>query len=120
MLIFFAGVSIIFWLYWQHYVVTSREIKRFDGITRSPVYAMLSENIKGLSTIRAYGYESDFQNRFMDSLNLNGSWWVAFLLSSRWIGFRMDGVSASVMLFSVSSAIILAKTVQAILVTGLS
>ena len=114
MLIFFVAISFIFRYYLHHYVVTSREVKRFDGITRSPVYAMFSENIKGLSTIRAYNCQNEFQNRFMESLDLNGSWWIVFLLTSRWIGFRMDGISAFVMLCVVFLAIILAKTVGSI------
>ena len=94
--------------------MTSREIKRFDGITRSPVYATLSEDIKGLATIRAFECQDEFQDRFMNCLDLNGSWWMVFMLTSRWIGFRMDGISAFVMLFVVSLAIILAKSVRPI------
>ena len=111
MLIFLAGIVFIFWHYQQRYVMTSREIKRFDGITRSPVYATLSENIKGLATIRAFECQNEFQSRFTNSLDLNGSWWLAYLLTSRWIGFRMDGLSAFFMVFFVALAIILAKTV---------
>ena len=54
MLTFFVAIFFVFRYYLRRYVVTSREVKRFDGVTRSPVYAMFSENIKGLSTIRAY------------------------------------------------------------------
>ena len=118
MLIFFVAISFIFRYYLRHYVVTSREVKRFDGITRSPVYAIFSENIKGLSTIRAYNSQEDFHSRFMESLDLNGSWLMAFLLTSRWIGYRLDGISASVMLFSVTSAIILAKSVGSVAITN--
>ena len=108
------AIFFLFRYYLQHYVVTSREVKRFDGVTRSPVYAMFSENIKGLSTIKAYNSQKDFHNRFMENLDLNGSWLMAFLLTSRWIGFRMDGISALVMLFSVTSAIVLGKSVGSI------
>lgn len=111
MLIFFLLITWVFWRVRTRYVITSREIKRYDGVTRSPVYAMLSANIKGLATIRAYGSEDEFQDRFLEALDLNGTWWTAFLSTSRWVGFRMDAISACVMLFSVILAISLGKQV---------
>ena len=108
------ALVLIAWIFWRirrRYIVTAREIKRFDGITRSPVYAMLSEDIKGHPTIRAHGIEIDFQRRFEEALDLNGSWWTAFLLTSRWLGFRLDGIVALVMFFSVFLNLTLANKV---------
>ena len=108
------ALVLIFWIFWKirhRYIVPSREIKRFDGITRSPVYAMLSEDIKGHPTIRAHGIEMDFQRRFEQALDLNGSWWTAFLLTSRWLGVRLDGIVALVMLLSVAFTLILSDEV---------
>eukprot|EP00210_Caulerpa_lentillifera_P000997 g960.t1 len=96
----------------RRYVTTSREIKRYDGITRSPVYAMFSSNLKGLSTIRAFGRQADFHKKFLQALELNGSWWKAFLATSRWVAFRMDCVSSLVCVVSVASAIILSNKVS--------
>ena len=111
MLVFFFFITWVFWRIRGRYVITSREVKRYDGITRSPVYAMLSSNIKGLPTIRAYGSATTFQDRFLDALDLNGTWWTAFLFTSRWIAFRLDAVGAFVMLFSCILAVLLAKQV---------
>ena len=112
MLIFFALISWMFWKVRVRYVAVSREIKRFDGVTRSPVFAMLSSNIKGLPTIRAFGSEELFQMHFNEALELNGTWWTAFLLTSRWIGYRMDRISALVVLAAVVCSLILAKDVS--------
>jgi hypothetical protein len=67
-----------------YYLTTSREAKRLEAITRSPVYAMFSVTMKGLPTIRAYKVAPRFRQHFLSALQLNGSWWMAFLSCSRW------------------------------------
>jgi hypothetical protein len=57
------------------YIVTSREVKRLEATTRSPVYAALSSTLKGLPTIRAYGAQARFHANFLADMSLNGSWW---------------------------------------------
>ena len=36
---------------WNIFVVASRELKRIEGLSRSPIYAMLNESICGVATI---------------------------------------------------------------------
>eukprot|EP00210_Caulerpa_lentillifera_P006269 g5988.t1 len=96
----------------RHYVVTSREIRRYDATTKSPVYAMLSSNIKALPTIHAFQKEDTFQSMFLTALDLNGSWWMAFLTTSRWVALRMDCFVAVVCALSVILSVALADEVS--------
>ncbi|PPR96188.1 hypothetical protein GOBAR_AA24486 [Gossypium barbadense] len=40
---------------------TSRELRRLDSVSRSPIYASFTETLDGSSTIRAFNSEVDFQ-----------------------------------------------------------
>uniref|UniRef100_A0A3P9JMH4 Cystic fibrosis transmembrane conductance regulator n=1 Tax=Oryzias latipes TaxID=8090 RepID=A0A3P9JMH4_ORYLA len=48
----------------RYFLKTSREIKRLEGTTRSPVFSHLSSSLQGLWTIRAFGAEERFQREF--------------------------------------------------------
>jgi ATP-binding cassette subfamily C (CFTR/MRP) protein 10 len=38
----------------KYYRATSRELRRLDGISRSPIYTSFSEALEGAATIRAF------------------------------------------------------------------
>lgn len=51
-------------------------------------------SMQGLPTIRAYDAGPRFYEAFMEYLDKNGSWWFCFIVTSRWIGFRLDTIAA--------------------------
>jgi len=46
------------------FVKTSRELKRFEGMARSPIFAMLSESLSGIVTIRSNNLVDFFRREF--------------------------------------------------------
>ena len=60
------AVPMIFLLIWLrgYYLKTAREIKRLDGILRSPVYNHVSSTIMGRSSIKAFGLEKEVTDQF--------------------------------------------------------
>ena len=47
-------------------MTSSRELKRLDGLARSPVFAMLSESMSGVATLRT-NHAVDFSRKDLRS-----------------------------------------------------
>ena len=74
------------------FVTTSRELKRLEGLARSPIFAMLSESLGGIATIRSNGAIDFFKGKFRQVHDGHSRAFFAFIACSRWLGFRMDAL----------------------------
>ncbi|KAK7154854.1 hypothetical protein R3I93_009716 [Phoxinus phoxinus] len=84
---------LIFFLFLRRYFLrTSRDVKRIESITRSPVFSHLSSSLQGLWTIRAFKAEERFQQSFDAHQDLHTEAWFLFLATSRWFAVRLDGM----------------------------
>ena len=88
------------------YMHSSRDIKRLEGIARSPVFSQLSTSLQGksnansllplimdsvgLTTIRAFSAEPLLRSEFDYQQDLHTSTWFAFLSATRWFGVWLD------------------------------
>lgn len=102
----FALISLISWsfvpplivlivvYYWiqNFYRASSRELKRLDALTRSPLYAQYSETLTGLATIRAFRDQERFIQTFNTLADKQNQ--PAFLQMSalRWLGLRLETI----------------------------
>ncbi|GIY19081.1 multidrug resistance-associated protein 5 [Caerostris extrusa] len=69
---------------------TMRDLKRFENVSRSPVFSHVAATVKGLSTIRAYEKQEDFFDRFTTLVDNHASPRYLYYSSMRWLGIRMD------------------------------
>jgi ATP-binding cassette subfamily C (CFTR/MRP) protein 4 len=86
-------VPVIYYLFVflrSKYIKSSREIKRLEAVSRSPIYADFSAALDGLNTLRAYKLEERITTSFYSQLDKNQRVWHSFLMVSRWLGFRLD------------------------------
>ena len=60
---------------------------------RSPVYSHLSESLLGLSTIRTFGRQQTAQEYFHEYLNQYSQGCYLFIVTTRWFGMRIDGLT---------------------------
>jgi ABC-type multidrug transport system fused ATPase/permease subunit len=67
----------------SYYFASSRAVKRWEAVSRSPVFALFAATIKGLPTIRAFRAAPRVRGRFLAALEVNGSWWMAYLSCAR-------------------------------------
>ncbi|KAJ1555055.1 hypothetical protein HK096_009754 [Nowakowskiella sp. JEL0078] len=93
--VFVPVVIGIFLLFRMYFLATSRQIKRIEAITRSPVYGNFPLTLEGLVTIRSYRAEERFLNKFINMQNENTRVWFMFISTGRWLGLRLDLLSTS-------------------------
>lgn len=96
------------------YVKSSRELKRLEAVSRSPIYADFSATLDGLSTLKAYGLRRVCTESFHRQIDRNSRVWYAFLMVSRWLGFRLDMESALVLVVVVFVAISLRTSIDVV------
>lgn len=89
---------VIFIFMRRYYLATSRQIKRLESITRSPVYSTIPATIEGLSVIRAFNAEERFARNLFHSQNENTRIFFCFLTSGRWLGVRLDFLAFTLLL----------------------
>ncbi|XP_063977602.1 ATP-binding cassette sub-family C member 4-like [Diachasmimorpha longicaudata] len=85
-----AVMGLIFYGIRKIYLKTSKNIKRLEGMLRSPVFTHLNATLHGLSTIRAYNAQEILKvefDRFQDS---HSSAWYMFIVTSTAFGFSLD------------------------------
>lgn len=98
---------------------TSREAQRLDSIARSPLFALLSESLNGVETVRASGLSEPFQQRFEGYIDGNSGTGYSLTASNRWLGIRLEILAALVLLVAGISATFLIGSSFPIAVSGL-
>ncbi|XP_069323195.1 ATP-binding cassette sub-family C member 4 isoform X2 [Eulemur rufifrons] len=106
-------LGIIFIYLRRYFLETSRDVKRLEATTRSPVFSHLSSSLQGLWTIRAYKSEERFQELFDAHQDLHSEAWFLFLTTSRWFAVRLDAICALFVIVVSFGSLILAKTLDA-------
>ena len=76
------------------FIASSRDIKRLDGTTRSPIFALFGMVYSGLPTIRSFKIESIMLERGLQMIDTNTRVSLMFEAISRWLGFMLDIVAA--------------------------
>jgi len=82
----------------KYYLRTSRELKRLDSVSRSPIYAHFQETLGGVSTIRAYRQQDRFglENEWRIDQNLQA--YFPSISANRWLAIRLEFIGAIVIL----------------------
>ena len=97
------------YLYMQRrYRATSRELRRLDSVTRSPIYSSFSETLSGIYTIRAFGATQRFLSAFSALLDTNQRVFYMALAASLWLNVRLQLLGIVAVAFLCYSAVALA------------
>ncbi|KAI1180948.1 P-loop containing nucleoside triphosphate hydrolase protein [Nemania sp. FL0916] len=83
-------LAFIFVLAASYYRSSAREVKRFESVLRSVVFAKFSEGISGIASIRAYGLQKRFVNDLRNAIDeMNTAYYLTFS-NQRWLSVRLD------------------------------
>ncbi|CAH1980241.1 unnamed protein product [Acanthoscelides obtectus] len=85
-------IVVLFYILRTVYLQTSRDVKRIESITRSPIFTHLSTSLQGLTTIRALKAEQTLTKEFDIYQNKNTAAYFMFLGASRTFGFWLDAI----------------------------
>ncbi|XP_023209486.1 canalicular multispecific organic anion transporter 2-like [Centruroides sculpturatus] len=99
-------IGIIYYLLQKFYIPTSRQMKRLESVTRSPIYAHFSETITGTSSIRAYRAAQKFIDESNNRVDTNHSCYYPSLAANRWLAIRLEFLGYSIVFFSALFAVL--------------
>uniref|UniRef100_A0A671UTK7 Multidrug resistance-associated protein 4 n=1 Tax=Sparus aurata TaxID=8175 RepID=A0A671UTK7_SPAAU len=97
----------------RFYLHTSRDVKRLESTTRSPVFSHLSSSLQGLWTIRALRAEERLKKAFDAHQDLHSEAWFLFLMTSRWFALRLDSICSIFITMATFGCILLRDGLEA-------
>ena len=104
-LVLVLPLGVVYIVYQKYYLRTSRELKRLDSVSRSPIYAHFQESLGGVSTIRAYRQQDRFalENEWRMDANLRA--YFPSVSANRWLAVRLEFLGSVIILASAVFAI---------------
>ncbi|XP_073949375.1 multidrug-Resistance like Protein 1 isoform X3 [Choristoneura fumiferana] len=99
-------VGILYYIIQRFYVSTSRQLKRLESVSRSPIYSHFGESITGASTIRAYGVAQRFVEESERGVDHNQSCYYPSCIANRWLAVRLETIGNFIIFFAALFAVL--------------
>ncbi|XP_065203949.1 multidrug resistance-associated protein 1-like [Planococcus citri] len=99
-------ITVLYCIAQRFYVATSRQLKRLESISRSPLYSHFVETVVGASSIRAYGLSEKFIKQSEEKVDHNNKSYYLNLISNRWLSVRSETISNLIILFAAWFAVL--------------
>ncbi|CAI7863258.1 unnamed protein product [Closterium sp. NIES-53] len=81
---------LLFYIVYLYFQNTAREVKRWDSVTRSPVYSQFAEALNGLATIRAYRAAQRMAAMNGRAVDRNTRFTLVSMSANRWLAIRLE------------------------------
>jgi ATP-binding cassette subfamily C (CFTR/MRP) protein 1 len=87
------------------YLRTSRQLRLLDLESKSPLFSHFLESVSGLSTIRAFGWESRFRTRNERLVDQSQRPQYLLYCSQRWLNLVLDLIAGAQAVLVISLAV---------------
>lgn len=112
-------LGIFYYFVQAFYITTTRQLKRVESVTRSPIYSHFGESVNGQQTIRAYSKQQPFMTENANRVDFNQKSAYSGIIANRWLGLRLEIVGSFIVLFAAIFAVLGRETMDPAIV-GLS
>ncbi|XP_042302448.1 ATP-binding cassette sub-family C member 8 [Sceloporus undulatus] len=104
-LIALVPLAVICYFIQKYFRVASRDLQQLDDSTQLPLLSHFSETVEGLTTIRAFRYESRFKQKLLEYTDSNNIASLFLTAANRWLEVRMEYIGAFVVLIAAVASI---------------
>jgi ATP-binding cassette, subfamily C (CFTR/MRP), member 1 len=94
----------------KYYLHTSRELKRLDSVSKSPIYAHFQESLNGINTIRAYHQQRRFIEENEWRVDANQRAYFPSISANRWLAVRLEFIGSLIILAAAGFSILSVAT----------
>ena len=105
-LIVIIPLLILYLVVQRIYVSTSRQLKRLESVSRSPIYSHFQETLNGVATIRAYRKQEEFTADNASKVDYNQEAYYPGLCANRWLAIRLEFVGNVIVLSAALFAVL--------------
>ncbi|CAR21376.1 KLTH0B00396p [Lachancea thermotolerans CBS 6340] len=112
-LIFAFLLGIIYAVMITSYIPAFRDLKRYEGITRSPIFEQFSELLSGFVTIRGFGKEKSCMGQLFRKLDLNNRPAYYVSVVQLWLCLRVEVLGSLVLGATATLSLLNAKELGA-------
>ncbi|WKY16856.1 hypothetical protein Q1695_001460 [Nippostrongylus brasiliensis] len=102
----FIFLAIFYVVVLRFYVSTSRQLKRLESASRSPIYSHFQESIQGAASIRAYKLVDEFVRESERRVDENLATYYPSIVANRWLAVRLELVGNLIVMFSALFAVL--------------
>lgn len=113
-LLFVIPLGLLYRAVMRYYLASSRELKRIDAVSKSPLFTWFQESLGGLTTIRAYEKTASFTDAFEARVDRNQMCYFPAITCNRWLAVRIEMLGSSVIFFASTAAVFMVTTSGAI------
>jgi ATP-binding cassette subfamily C (CFTR/MRP) protein 1 len=118
-LVILVPMLFMFYRVRQYFSCTSRELKRLEAVSRSPVFSLFGETVSGLPHLRAFKMIGQQAETFDGCCDANFKIFFHLYSLTSWLIYRLDSMGSCMILSIGLSCFWLPRTQETVAILGL-